>query len=202
MIHPDTELRFISDEIGVGVVATRLIPKGTIVWIADELDIVLKEDFVDSLDEVRQKVVYKYSYLNEDGDYVINWDHSRYMNHSFRPNCIDTVFDFELAVRDILPGEQLTCDYGIMGEDEEFECLPEEGTNRTRVKADDYLHRYPLWDEWAREAFRHFHAVEQPLKHLIKDEYIDEVNAVAAGLRPLPSILTLFTEDPEDEDEA
>lgn len=29
MIHPDTEVRFISNEIGYGVVATKFIPKGT-----------------------------------------------------------------------------------------------------------------------------------------------------------------------------
>ena len=32
MIHPDTELRFISPEIGFGVFATKLIPQGTITW--------------------------------------------------------------------------------------------------------------------------------------------------------------------------
>ena len=37
MIHPSTELRFINDEIGYGVVATRFIPKGTIVWALTNL---------------------------------------------------------------------------------------------------------------------------------------------------------------------
>ena len=41
MIHPDTELRFINREIGFGVVATRLIRRGTIIWVRDELDQVL-----------------------------------------------------------------------------------------------------------------------------------------------------------------
>ena len=30
MIHPDTELRFINNVVGYGVVAKKLIPKGTI----------------------------------------------------------------------------------------------------------------------------------------------------------------------------
>ena len=38
MIHPHTELRFINDEIGHGVVATQFIPAGTITWVLDELD--------------------------------------------------------------------------------------------------------------------------------------------------------------------
>jgi hypothetical protein len=38
MIHPNTELRFISPEVGYGVVAREFIPKGTITWVLDELD--------------------------------------------------------------------------------------------------------------------------------------------------------------------
>ncbi|NNE36124.1 MAG: SET domain-containing protein-lysine N-methyltransferase, partial [Rhodothermales bacterium] len=38
MLHPDTELRFISDDVGYGVVATQPIPKGTITWVHDDLD--------------------------------------------------------------------------------------------------------------------------------------------------------------------
>jgi hypothetical protein len=37
MIHPDTELRYVNDIIGYGVFATRLIPRGTITWVQDEL---------------------------------------------------------------------------------------------------------------------------------------------------------------------
>src|SRR3954468_8544713 len=117
MMHPDTEIRYISDEVGVGVVATKLIPKGTIIWIKDDLDIILDEEYIESLDDVRKELIYKYSYEDNDGEYVLCWDHARYMNHSFNPNCVDTAYDFELAARDIQPSEQLTCDYGAMGDD-------------------------------------------------------------------------------------
>ncbi|WP_419871285.1 SET domain-containing protein [Candidatus Pristimantibacillus sp. PTI5] len=194
MIHPDTELRFVSEEVGVGVFATKFIPKGTIVWISDDLDMILDEDYVDSLDELRREMVFKYTYQENNGNYILHWDHSRYMNHSFQPNCIDTAYEFQLAARDIKLGEQLTCDYGILGDDEDFECVPEEGTSRTRVKADDYLNYYQEWDEMAREAFKYFNAVEQPLKYLINKEFVDKVNAVASGHEPLDSILTTFTD--------
>ena len=39
MLHPDTELRVVSADIGFGVFATALIPKGTIVYIKDPLEI-------------------------------------------------------------------------------------------------------------------------------------------------------------------
>ena len=192
MMHPDTELRFISEEVGLGVLATKFIPKGTIVWISDDLDIILEANYVDSLDEIRQEIIYKYSYQNNEDQYILCWDHSRYMNHSFHPNCVNTAYEFELAARDIYPGEEITCDYGAMGDDEEFECVPEEGTVRTRVKADDYLIFHLEWDEMAREAFAYFNSVDQPLKYLIGKEFVDKVRAVACGLEPLDSILTTF----------
>ncbi len=197
-MHPDTEIRYVSEEVGVGVFATKLIPKGTIVWIIDELDMFLTEEYIESLDDLRKEYIYKYTYLDTDGIYVLHWDHAKYMNHSFNPNCVDTAYDFQLAAGDIQPGEQLTCDYGAIGDDEEFKCIPEEGTSRTKVTANDYLIYYAEWDEMARASFKYFNAVEQPLKHIISEQYIDKVNAVANGTEPLDSILTLFIDD-EDE---
>jgi hypothetical protein len=37
MIHPHTQLQEINETIGYGVIATQVIPKGTIVWILDDL---------------------------------------------------------------------------------------------------------------------------------------------------------------------
>lgn len=39
MIHPKTELRYINDTVGYGVFATDRIPKGTIVYVKDSLEI-------------------------------------------------------------------------------------------------------------------------------------------------------------------
>jgi hypothetical protein len=50
MIHPDTELQFINDKIGYGVVATKLIPKGTITWALDKLDRIFSPEEVRKLD--------------------------------------------------------------------------------------------------------------------------------------------------------
>ncbi|MER2029577.1 MAG: SET domain-containing protein [Solibacillus sp.] len=192
MMHPDTEIQFVSEQVGVGVFATKLIPKGTIVWIKDELDLRLTEEFIESLGELQKADVYKYAYLESDGIYVLHWDHAKYMNHSFNPNCVDTAYNFQMAARDIQPGEQLTCDYGTLGDDEEFECIPEEGTSRTKVTANDYLTYYEEWDEMARETFKYFNAVEQPLKYLIDKQYVNKVNAVANGEALMDSILKLF----------
>nr|WP_274310499.1 SET domain-containing protein [Solibacillus daqui] len=198
-MHPDTEIQYVDEKIGVGVFATKLIPKGTIVWVKDELEMILTEEYIGNLDDLRKEYINKYTYLDTDGIYVLHWDHAKYMNHSFNPNCVDTAYDFQLAARDIQPGEQLTSDYGACGEDEEFECAPEEGTTRTKVTSDDYLIYYEQWDRMAIEAFRFFNMVKQPLKHLISKLYIDKVNAVANGTEPLDSILTLFIDEEGDD---
>ena len=46
MIHPKTELRFVNDDIGYGVFATEFIPKGTILYVKDELEIKVSKNKV------------------------------------------------------------------------------------------------------------------------------------------------------------
>ena len=195
MLHPDTEIRFVSEKIGVGVYATKMIPKGTIIWALDDLGIILREEEIEALDSLRREIVYKYAYLNDDDFYVLCWDHARYMNHSFNPNVVSTVYEIELASRDILPGEQITCDYATLGLDEPFECEPEEGTSSTVVMPNDYLNRYKEWDKLAREAFKCLNQVDQPLRHLIRPEFVDKVTVIAEGLAEPDSFLSLYEED-------
>ena len=51
MIHPHTELKFVHEQIGHGVVATRFIPKGTVTWVQDELDRVFTSASIDGLNK-------------------------------------------------------------------------------------------------------------------------------------------------------
>ena len=192
MIHPHTELRFISDVIGYGVVATRFIPKGTITWILDELDRIFTPEEIKKIDAVYQEILYKYCYRDEKGRYVFSWDLSRYVNHSFKPNCISTAYDLDLAVRDIYPGEQLTEDYGFLNVDEPFEPVPENASKRKIVMPDDLPKYYRQWDRALLSAFKHFNKVEQPLKYLIKPEYREKVGAIARGEFQMDSILKLY----------
>ena len=110
MIHPHTELQFISEQIGYGVVATKRIPKGTITWALDKLDRIFSQEQVRSMDPLYQKVLDTYSYRNPQGNYILCWDNARFINHSSNSNCITTAYEFEIAIRDIHPGEQLTDD--------------------------------------------------------------------------------------------
>jgi len=192
MIHPDTELRFISPEIGYGVVATKFIPKGTITWIQDPLDRIFTPEQIEKLDPVYQDKLHTYSYRDNQGNFVLCWDNSKFINHSFHSNCITTPYNFELAVRDIHPGEELTDDYGYLNVTEPFICLPEPNTNRTMVMPDDLLHFYKEWDAQLIEAFKHFNKVAQPFAKLIDPKYKNKVLQIAAGKTQMDSILTCY----------
>jgi hypothetical protein len=194
MIHPDTEIRFISPEIGYGVVATKFIPKGSITWVLDPLDREFTPEQIDALDPFFQNVLYTYTFRNNVGNFVLCWDHGRYVNHSFRSNCMSTAYDFEIAIRDIHPGEQLTDDYGYLNVTEPFFAL-DEGTERKAVYPDDIKTYAHVWDAQLQENFHHILEVEQKMLHLLKPQLWEKVKAIARGEQPLDSILNCHYED-------
>ena len=195
MIHPDTELRFINETIGYGVVATKLIPKGTITWALDKLDRTFTPSEVNAMDKVYQEILDKYCYRNNKGNFILCWDISRFVNHSFNSNCISTAYEFEIAVRDIEPGEQLTDDYGYLNVSEPFECVPEPGSKRTHVLPDDILNFHKEWDAKLEEAFKYFNKVDQPLKMILEKDTQKLADAVGKGERKLDSILNCYFDE-------
>lgn len=192
MIHPDTQLKFISPEIGYGVVATKFIPKGTITWVFDPLDQVFTPEEISKLAPIFQEKLNTYSYRDHNGNFILCWDNSRFVNHSFHSNCISTPYNFELAVRDIQPGEELTDDYGYLNVTEPFVCLQEEGTSRTMVMPDDLLHFYGEWDARLKSAFKEFNKVPQPFLDLIDTAFKSKVLDIAAGRAEMDSILNCY----------
>ena len=188
MLHPDTEVRWISKEIGCGIVAARDIPKGTVIWVFDPLDRLFTRQQVAALPDVCRETLYKYSYRNRDGNYVFCWDNTRFMNHSFKPNCITTSYGFELAVRDIAAGEELTNDYGSLNILEPFHAC-DEGTERKIVYPDDLSRHYADWDRQLESAFKRVQTVEQPLRGLLSDEQWETACHVADDRKPMRSIL-------------
>jgi uncharacterized protein len=192
MIHPDTELRFINDKIGYGVVATKLIPKGTITWVLDKLDRVFTRAQVEQMDALYQDVLDKYTYRNPEGNYVLCWDNARFVNHSSNSSCITTAYDFEIAIRDIHPGEELTDDYGYLNLEEPFEVVPEPSSNRNVVYPDDLLRYYPIWDEKLLAAFPHLEKVDQPLLPLVEKSVQEKAKRIARGELKMDSILNCY----------
>ncbi|EIJ38634.1 SET domain-containing protein [Galbibacter orientalis] len=194
MIHPHTELRFISDEIGHGVVATKLIPKGTITWVQDQLDLVLTPDQVANMSNDYQQIIDYFTFRNNKGEYVLCWDMAKYVNHSFKSNCLTTPYDFEIAIRDIYPGEELTDDYGYLNIAKPFKAK-DEGTRRKTVYPDDLLKYHSVWDKHLKEAFQDISSVNQPLKTFLNPKMKRKVEKIDKGEAVLDSILTCYYAD-------
>lgn len=192
MIHPHTEIKFISQEKGYGVVATKLIPKGTVTWVLDKLDRVFTEEEVDKMPPLYRKIIDTYTFRDSKGDFILCWDNARFVNHSFTSNCITTAYDFEIAIRDIQPGEELTDDYGYLNISEPFEGIPEEGTERRVVRPDDLVHFFKDWDEKLKDAFKYFNKNEQPLKSIMEQDIYNRSVKIANGLEEMDSILNCY----------
>jgi len=189
MLHPDTQVQWINEEIGCGIVATCDIPKGTITWVNDPLDRILSPQEVDALPTVCRDTLMKYSYRNRHGDYVLCWDNTRFMNHSFTPNCITTAYNFELAVRDIRKGDELTNDYGSLNILEPFHAC-DEGNERKVVYPDDLARHYADWDRQLEAAFESVNEVAQPLRNLLTAEQWETTDHIAEKRISMDSILT------------
>jgi hypothetical protein len=177
MIHPHTELKFISEQIGYGVVATRLIPQGTVTWVRDDLDQKFKYKEVERLPPVLRQMVDKYTFIDARGDFVLCWDLARFVNHDCQANCLSAGYEFEIAVRDILPGEELTDDYGLLNLVESFPCECGRAVCRRTIRPDDPVRLADRWDQALREAFPHVGRVEQPLWPLVKEKEKEQVQA-------------------------
>lgn len=188
MIHPDTELQFINEDIGYGVVAKAFIPKGTITWVLDRFDRSFDPETVEKLEPVYRNIVDTYCYRNNLGQYVLCWDHARFVNHSFKSNCLTTAYNFEIAVRDIHPGEQLTDDYGYLNIDEPFEPI-DEGTRRKVVYPDDLLRCHRRWDLVLQDTLKIAPGVRQPLSELLQSGTWETVEKISRNEAKMDSIL-------------
>lgn len=187
MIHPATEIRYINDLIGHGVFAKELIPAGTITWALDSLDREFTPQQVDAMEAFVQENFYTYTYRNSKGNFILLWDHTRYMNHSFEPNCMATAYGIEVAIRNISPGEQMTNDYGWLNILEPFTPL-DEGTARKEVRPDDLLHFHQKWDQQFAAVLPLITQVKQPLWSLL-DKKWDTLTKISSGKTKPKSIL-------------
>lgn len=191
MIHPHTELKWISKEIGYGVVATQFIPAGTITWVLDKLDREFPAEKLDKFPPLYKNILETYCYRNNKGNYVLCWDNGRYVNHSFKSNCLSTAYDFEIAIRDIQVGEELTDDYGYLNVTEPFKGI-DEGTRRKTVYPDDLLKHSKGWDKKLIQNFPKIPTVDQPLKDLMKPQLWETIKKIAEGKKEMESIGAIY----------
>lgn len=191
MIHPHTEIKFINETIGYGVVATQPIPAGTITWVLDQLDREFTPSDLEKMEPVYKEILETYTYRNRVGNHVLCWDNGRYVNHSFKSNCLTTAYDFEIAIRDISVGEQLTDDYGYLNISTPFRGI-DEGTKRKIVYPNDLVKYYKIWDSQIKAVFHRLAEVSQPLAHLLSDETKNTIVKIHRKEEEIASILTNY----------
>lgn len=106
---------------GVGVFTPDAIPAGTRVWeFTPGVDCELTDAELAACPERFRQWLERYCYLDERGVYVLCGDNARFMNHADEPNCDDRG-TATVTLRDIAPGEELTCDY------RSFDAMSREG---------------------------------------------------------------------------
>lgn len=158
------EKRCIGRDNEFGVYSTEYIPANKLVfsfndWIQDEQDgwftISPKELNKFSMED-RLKFL-RYCYDRDFGVIIgtLDWDRakhvSNFINHSCQSTLIYDYHDNIIAARDILPGEELTLDYGnfIVNTDQDFQCSCGAPNCRTRIKKSD-------WKQLAGQLGYHF----------------------------------------------
>ena len=163
MIHPQTCVRYVNGQIGYGVYATASIPRGTIVYVRDPLETEISPEDFAAMDECYQQMAKKYSFINEKGYRVVSWDVAKYVNHRCDFNTISAGYGFEIAVRDIAKGEEVTDEYGLFNLEHDMFCCCGSTNCRKIVRAGDVDRYWRKWDRVVIDALKRARTVDQPL---------------------------------------
>jgi hypothetical protein len=199
MMHPDTELKIVSAEIGVGVFATRSLPKGTIVYVEDPLEINIPSDSAVLLNPVLRPLIDKFGTIRANGDFEISWDYAKYMNHCCRYNAITTGFGFDIATEDIHAGEQIRDDYGLFNVEYGMELMCDFADCRKRIRTQDFDSLADGWDRSAIDALAHSLNVPQKLWEVIDPELRARLTTYLETGRGYVSVRSLKRQRTEDE---
>lgn len=191
MIHPHTQIKYINSTVGYGVFATKFIPKGTLVYVQDSLDIEILPDEYATHSAEMQAHIEKYSYLDERGIRIVSWDFAKYVNHCCQSNTLSTAYGFDIAVQDINEGDELTCDYGMLNVEKEMELVCSKVDCRGILKPTDFETCHRAWDDKIIAALPYFTKVEQPLKSLVLPNQLTALKAFIVNPKMYQSVLKL-----------
>jgi hypothetical protein len=131
---------------GTGVFAAEFIAKGTVLWEFDgNVDSrVSIEDYL-AMDVDQRGTIDHYGYLHaRTGFYILCGDHGKNVNHSTDPNTMgcyhlspaneDAAEGFDVATRDIMEGEEITCDYKSFDHAFPLKGIPTAGEEASKGK--------------------------------------------------------------------
>lgn len=174
MIAKLFEVRETADK-GKGLFAKEFIPKGTIVCFECNKCRTLKDIDPSKMSVEEKEKMFDYAYRKKDGSYIAPCDETRYLNHSCNANILGTEFGFDIAVRDIQKGEEMTYDYRDFYDDIKMACNCGE---ENCCRAVTFEHPVPqalqkFWKEKTDAALELANKVEQPLKEELKENGIN-----------------------------
>ncbi len=197
MIHPDTKLEFIDDQKGYGIFATAFIPKGTLVYVKDLLEIEITPDEFIHQPKAYREIIEKYTYIDEKGNRILSWDLGKYVNHCCNANTISTGYGFEIAIRDILPEEEITDEYGLFNLQYEMEVFCGKNCCREKIKKTDLDNYADLWDKQIKSALKNYQKVPQPLSSYLGETTKADLAAYFCDPRKYQSVRRLkFNSNP------
>jgi SET domain-containing protein len=99
---------------GIGLFADQDISKGDSIWKMTSISVLkISPDRYEALSQIEKDFIIEkdYYWLDEDGNYSIPIDDSRFVNHSNNPNIVEPDNNHCVASRDIKQNEELTIDY-------------------------------------------------------------------------------------------
>lgn len=112
----------VSPIAGIGLFAAQPVAKGEKLWqFVPGFDVLMSPEFVETLPELTQRYIRdNASLIPKLGKYLLCSDNDRFCNHSENPNrefvYVDPTNIYEIATRDIQPGDELTNDYSQFDE--------------------------------------------------------------------------------------
>jgi len=191
MIHPDTELRYINKQKGRGVFATKSIPKGTLTYVKDELEVIILPGDKRLADPKYKNIIETYSFIDRDGSRILSWDHAKYVNHCCQCNSMSTGYGFEIAIRDIAKDEEITDEYSMFNFPSDMRLQCEKTPCREIISDNDLQKYYAEWDEIVISALRQFMSVNQPLNKYLSEETRDNLKEYLATGENYISVIEL-----------
>lgn len=200
MIIPWVKIVWISDEKGYGLIATRPIPRGTVSFAQDGLDIVLPESQLEKMDPNLLEYIEKYSFEDFLGNRIISWDFGKYMNHDDAANTLSTGYGFEIAIRDIAEGEEVTDDYRIFSTHHDTNFGKNESSRlQPHPFSEEQLQQ---WNQSVQAALKDLGRVEQPLQKFVDpqiwamaQEYSSDPNSYRCVSESFPLRYKLLTQN-------
>ncbi|MCC5905030.1 MAG: SET domain-containing protein [Balneolaceae bacterium] len=191
MIHPDTELRFINGTKGRGVFSTKRIPKGTLTYVKDDLEIEIEPDDQRLSDPKYRDLIDTYSFIDRSGKRILSWDHAKYVNHCCQCNTMSTGYGFEIAIRDIAKDEEITDEYSMFNFPANMRLECEKSPCRKVISENDLLIYHKEWDKIIKSSLNHLHRVVQPLAPFLSKETENMLNKYFQDRSQYISVLNL-----------